>query len=343
MKTTKSTKVSIIIPCYNEEKYIETCVRSVFAGDYPTNNLEVIVVDGVSEDNTRDILLSLQKEFKNLTIQTNTKKVTPISLNLGLKKAKGDIKIILGAHSETAVDFVSKNIDALNQYPQAGCVGGLIENIYENKTAKNIGLAMSSPFGVGNATFRVGGKSGFVDTVAFGAYRREVFEKAGYFDEELVRNQDDEFNYRLLKNGYKIYFSTDIKCKYYVRSSYPKLKKQYYQYGYWKVYVNKKHKSVTTLRQVFPALFVAGLISGAVLSLIHPAFFYLWIASICLYMTSALYFGLRVQCGKIKDLTGVMAVFFILHLYYGAGYLAGIFDFVIKNKTPSSKHTSISR
>lgn len=342
-KLIKNPTVSVIIPCYNEEKYIEACVRSVFNGDYPLQKLEVIVVDGNSEDKTQSILFTLQKEYAALNVLSNPKKVTPVSLNIGLKKATGDVKIILGAHSEIAVDFISQNIAALTANPQAGCAGGLIENVYENETAKLIGRAMASPFGVGNATFRIGGKSGFVDTVAFGAYRREVFEKIGYFDEELVRNQDDEFNFRMLKNGFKIYFSTAIKCKYFVRSSYSKLKKQYYQYGYWKVYVNQKHKAVTTLRQVFPALFTAGLFLGFVLSFLHPAFLYIWLTTIFAYLSAAVLFALRAQCGKIQGLTGVLGVFFILHLYYGAGYLAGVFDFFIRNKKPAKKHTSISR
>ncbi|MFT6715636.1 MAG: GT2 family glycosyltransferase [Saprospiraceae bacterium] len=134
------------------------------------------------------------------------------------------MKIILGAHSKVAPGFIKENVKCLaEQGSEVGCVGGVIDNVYENDTAEIIGLSMSSSFGVGDSYFRTGNKDGFVDTVAFGAYRKEVFDKIGYFDEDLARNQDDEFNFRLLKAGYKIFLTQKIKCEYFVRASFSKL------------------------------------------------------------------------------------------------------------------------
>ncbi len=254
--------ISITIPARNEEKYIEKCILSILSADYPQEKIKIFVCDGLSTDNTREIVSSLSNKHKNIQLIDNEKQTTPFALNLGLKASNCAIKIILGAHAEIDKDFIKNNVSVLNDYPEVGCAGGIIENVYENESAETIGLAMSSAFGVGNAHFRTGSKNGFVDTVAFGAYRKEVFEKIGYFDEDLIRNQDDEFNFRLLQNGFKIYLNSNIKSKYYVRASFSKLYKQYYQYGYWKVYVNKKHKAVTSIRQLVPLFFILFLFLG---------------------------------------------------------------------------------
>ena len=205
-----------------------------------------------------------------------------------------------------------------------------MENEYINTTAKYISAAMSSPFGVGNVHFRTGAKEGYVDTVAFGAYRKEVFEKAGLFDEELARNQDDEFNFRVIKNGFKIYLSKKIKAKYYVRGSYLKLLKQYFQYGFWKVYVNKKHKTVTSIRQLFPLFFVLYLMVQTLsLFVFKEAVYGLFILAI--YFNLAIIFSLK----KSKEyFYAVLFCFFILHLSYGWGYLKGIVRFLLLRLSP---------
>jgi hypothetical protein len=215
--------------------------------------------------------------------------------------------------------------------------------VNENATSEIIAAAMSSPFGVGNAHFRTGTKEGYVDTLAFGAYKKEVFEKVGYFDEELVRNQDDEFNFRVIKGGFKIYLSQKIRSKYYVRASYSKLYRQYFQYGYWKVFVNQKHGAVTSGRQLIPPLFVAGFILGVAGSLISPEINLLWGAAMCLYILSACLFAARMVGFNISKIIKVAATFFILHFSYGSGYLKGVLNFLILKKKPEKKHESLSR
>lgn len=334
--------VSIIIPSRNEEKYIEKCIDSILNSNYPKELISVYVCDGMSDDNTSKIVSQLATKNKQIHLLINKKKTTPYALNLGLKESKADIKIILGAHAEIDINFIKENVQTLSRDGKIGCSGGVIENVYENKTAEIIGLAMSSSFGVGNAHFRTGSKNGFVDTVAFGAYKKEVFNKIGFFDEDLARNQDDEFNFRLLKNGYEIYLSNKIHSKYYVRGSFSKLFKQYYQYGYWKVFVNKKHKTVTTIRQLVPLCFVLFLLFGGVISFIHTYLFLSYGTIVFIYLLLGFLFSIK-ESNNLKKSTRITFTFFILHFSYGLGYLKGIIDFFIIHKSPNAKAKTLSR
>lgn len=323
--------VSIVIPCRNEEKYIARCLDSILLQKYDQTKLSVYVCDGKSTDGTVAIVNEYTNTYPGIHLLVNEKQSTPFALNLGIKHSQTDIAIILGAHSELYPDYVANCVTAFEKGANIGCTGGIIENVYENEIAEVIGKAMSSGFGVGNAHFRTGAKDGFVDTVAFGAYKREVFAKAGYFDEELIRNQDDEYNFRVLKTGFSIYLSRDIRSKYYVRAAFDKLFKQYFQYGYWKVYVNKKHRTVTTVRQLVPLFFVLYLFLGLAASFIHPVLTYLYLGGIAAYVLLSAYSATKVSSG-FKQTVQVMRAFLILHFSYGWGYLKGIVDFFIFQK-----------
>ncbi|HET6992548.1 MAG TPA: glycosyltransferase family 2 protein [Bacteroidia bacterium] len=342
-------KIAVVIPCRNEKRYIERCVFSVLNSDYPKENIEILVCDGMSDDGTRDIMWKLISEHPSVRLIDNEKRTTPFALNLGIKTTnKPDVVIILGAHSEIAPDYIRLCVENLQKDTSAGCVGGLLENVNEDATSAIIGIAMSSPFGVGNAHFRTGTKAGYVDTVAFGAYRKEVFEKVGLFDEELVRNQDDEFNFRVTKTGFKIVLDPEIRSKYYVRAEFSKLFRQYYQYGLWKVYVNRKHKAVTSMRQLAPPVFVLFLFS---LVLVPVSFCFTsfgiivaatWILFFALYI-----FGGVLACMKQKakpaQFPGIIYSFFLLHSGYGTGYLHGILKFIILRRQPGTKEGRLSR
>jgi glycosyltransferase involved in cell wall biosynthesis len=341
--------IAIIIPCRNEEGYIYNCINSILNSNYPKDKYDIYVCDGLSEDSTRNIIDELSLNNNNVHLIDNIKRTTPYALNLGIRSSKADIKIILGAHAEIAHDFLDNNIISLDEHLDAQCVGGIIENVYEDKRSKIIGQAMSSTFGVGNAHFRTGNKDGYVDTVAFGAYRSEVFDKVGYFDEDLTRNQDDEFNYRLLKNGMKIYLSSKIISKYFVRGTFTKLIKQYYQYGYWKVYVNKKHSAITTIRQLIPFLFlsfvfllVLQLIDFFFIGLIAPSINIFSVMILALYFILGFYFAFK-KTGINKDVFLVLYTFLLLHFSYGYGYLSGLIDFVIFNKKPKLTSARLTR
>ena len=304
--------------------------------------ISTFVCDGMSNDGTVELISDFVKEHPQFKLLVNTQKTTPFALNLGIKNSSADIIIILGAHSELDKDFVLKSVESFEIDPAIMCTGGVLENVYENEVSQIIGAAMSSSFGVGNAHFRTGNKSGFVDTVAFGAYKKEVFEKVGYFDEELIRNQDDEFNFRVTNAGYKIYLNHDIKCKYFVRASFKKLYRQYYQYGYWKVFVNKKHKTITTIRQLIPMFFVLYLFL-LIVSIAAPKCIFISMASLgVLYILMAFLFAIKSKGTSFKAIFGIAYTFFILHFSYGLGYLKGIFDFFILGKS-IKKHESLSR
>lgn len=332
-------KVSIIIPCRNEERYIVKNIASILAQDY-LGELEVIVVDGMSTDKTRELVLNF--DDSRVKLVENEAQFTPHALNLGVKNATGEIFIILGGHAFLTEGFVRKNVKILQADRSVGCAGGQILNIHENKASELISKAMTSPFGVGNATFRTGGKAGFVDTVAFGAYWKRIHDEIGGFDEDLVRNQDDEYNYKVVKAGYKIYFDPAIISNYFVRGSYAKLYRQYYQYGYWKVYVNTKHKTITTIRQMIPLFFVLGLVGGVLLSLIWPLFWLVFLSGIGAYQLLAIASGIRVGKSVLEGLR-IALVFPILHFSYGLGYLVGIVEFLVLNKKPSNRSKSSTR
>jgi len=340
-KINYNTKVSVIIPCRNEANYIGNCIDSILASDYSTNDLEILVCDGKSEDHTSELVLDYAKNNSSVKLLINEDRTTPFALNLGINNAASNIIMILGAHAEISPDYISKCVSVLNNSNEIGCVGGILENITSG-SGNAISLAMSSFFGVGNAFFRTGNKDGYVDTVAFGVYKKEVFEKVGLFDEELIRNQDDEFNFRVIKAGYKIYLSQEIKARYHVRASFRKLFKQYFQYGYWKVYVNKKHKTLTTIRQLAPLFFVLFCLSG----LLVPFLPEYWIFGYIIIMGS--YLSLSIISALMKTLNPIaifqmMFTFLILHLSYGIGYLEGIVNFYLLNKKPNPEKTTLSR
>lgn len=337
--------ISIIIPVYNEEKYILKCLESLENQTYNLKYIEVIVVDGQSTDKTKSII----EEFNNISqidirVVSNPNRTAPYAMNIGIREATGNIIIRIDGHAYMEKDFVEQCVLALEKHKSVVCVGGSIITINENSIGESIALAMSSPFGVGDAKFRYSQEEVLVDTLAFGAYRKEVFKKVGLFDEELVRNQDDEFNFRVIKSGEKILLNPKIKSYYYGRTSIKKLFKQYFQYGYWKVRVGQKHKQVTSVRQLVPFAFVMSLSVLSIASLFNKMFLMMLIAEICLYSMFLIVFSIKVshKAKKMKNVFSLPIIFLTLHSSYGIGYMLGIWDFIILNKSKGS-YTKISR
>jgi len=334
-------KVSVVIPCRNEELYIAKCIESVLANNYPSDLVDVFICDGMSTDSTREIVKDFS-ENKRVTLLDNLQITTPFALNLGIEESQADIIIILGAHAEIESNYIKLCVETFTLNPEIGCVGGILDTISLDENSAAIALAMSSVFGVGNAHFRTGLKEGYVDTVAFGAYRREVFEKVGLFDSALTRNQDDEFNFRLIQGGFRIYLNPKIRAKYYVRSSFSKLYKQYMQYGYWKVYVNRKLKAVTTIRQLAPPLWVLFLFSMPFAWLIHSILGIFHLILLLIYLTTSLLMGFTMS-RNTKEFALVCFAFYTLHFSYGTGYLHGILDFFILKKSPGNRNSTLTR
>lgn len=334
-------RLSVVIPCRNEEAYIESCVRSVLEADPAGTELTVVVCDGQSDDRTREVVAHLSAGHPNVLLVDNPERTTPHALNRGLQAVPFDWGMILGAHAEIGHEYLRLCIDALRNDPALGCVGGLLHNEYGNDASRAIGFAMGHPFGVGNAHFRTGRKSGLVDTVAFGIYRRSVFDRVGWFDPKLARNQDDEFSFRLTRAGIGIWFIPEASALYHVRASFGKLFRQYHQYGYWKVYVNRKHRAVTTLRQMVPALWVLFLFAGALLTCVPGVPAFPWLAGVCIYVAASL--AAARSAGARGAVFAVARAFWTLHLGYGTGYLKGMWDFIVLRRDPSGTGPSLTR
>ncbi len=335
--------VSVIIPCRNEAKNIEECIRAIYASQFQEDvNLLVHVVDGLSNDGTLDVISTLQKNYDSLQIVENTQQLTPFAFNLGIRANEADYYQIIGARQVISVNYLQDAITALKQDASIWCVGGAVENVYLNHQGKMIANAMSTSFGMGLGNFRTLQENAFVDTVGTPMYPKWVFEKIGYFDEALVRNQDDEFNFRVTQAGGKILFHAGIQIRYYVRGNYPNLWKQFLQYGYWKVFVNRKHKAVTTYRQLIPPFFVAYLFLSWIGFLVHPLVGFIGLSGLILYLFLLLAISFLKGQG-IEEKLNLLLIFPILHISYGWGYLKGIVDFLILNKQPSNKHQQLSR
>ena len=333
--------VSVVIPCRNEVAHIESCINTIYKSKTVSiSEIEVLVVDGRSDDGTIDKLKQLALIYNSLQIVSNPKQVTPVAFNLGIKAAKGEYVQIIGARQLISEDYLENCVQLLESDKNIWCIGGKVINIYENEKSELIAAAMSSPFGVGAGNFRTITETSFVDTVGTPMYRASVFSEIGYFDEELARNQDDDYNYRVTKAGGKILLNANVSIKYFVRAEFNKLYRQYFQYGYWKVYVNKKHQTITTIRQLIPLGLVLFILSFPLWILISLPELYLLILAIYLFL--AVVFALKQTSGAHKVIT-VVYTFILLHLSYGLGYLNGVIRFTLFNKKPTDSNKQLSR
>lgn len=325
--------LSVIVPIYNEEKYISKCIDSILEQDYPKNDLEVVLVDGMSTDKTREIVAEYTAKYPFIRLIDNPKKIVPYAMNSGIKASKGDIIIRLDGHVEYPNNYFSalvKNLKALD----ADNVGALCETLPCGPSAKELAIAeaLSSSFGMGNSYFRIGcNEVRQVDTVPFGCFKREVFDKVGLYDNELIRNQDDELNGRIIKSGGKIYLIPSIVTKYFARDKIGKVKKMFYQYGLYKPLVNKKLGAPATIRQFFPLVFVLGLIFGAMLSCISWIIAVMYLSVMVLYLLLACYFTFKSvkKTGKISLFLYQPLTYLVVHVSYGWGYLVGIYKILM--------------
>jgi len=329
--------VSIVIPSRNEAKYISKVLENILSQDYPADLIEVIIIDGESDDNTLYNISTYKDKFKNLKILNNPAKVVPHALNIGIKSATGSVIIRMDAHSEYPTDYVYSLVKGLDEY-NADNSGGVWVTTPSNSSliSRSIAYCSSHVFGVGDAKYRVGQKTPvYVDTVPFGCFRKDLFDKIGFFDEDLIRNQDDELNARIIKSGGRIILLPDVKIKYFARPTYSKLTKMFYQYGLFKPLVNKKLKKPATVRQFIPLFFVLYLILLFLFSLFQRDFTfpYLFIPLILYSLLNLIVsFKIAKSNKQLNLLPYNFLTFFLIHLSYGFGYLKGIFIFFILNK-----------
>ena len=340
--------ISVIIPCRNEEGYIGTVLKNIQEQDFPADRMEIIVVDGESDDGTLGEIREIAKDDNRILILSNPRRIVPTALNLGIKKARGEIIVRMDAHCEYPKNYVSYLVENLQKL-KADNVGITMRAYPRNNGQKAYAItkAISSPFGVGDSHHRTGtSKPLEMDSVPFGCYWRKVFDEIGMFDEELVRNQDDEFNARLGKNGGKIILLPDIEIKYLARDTFGKIARMFYYYGFFKPLVNKKVGAPATIRQFVPPLFLLSLFAFMIISVINLQWG-TWFGAITLlpYAILNLFvsFITAVKSGKTGILFYLFPLFFLIHISYGWGYIRGFVNFIVLNKSNAPKDLATNR
>ncbi len=320
-------KVSIIIPCRNEEKYIADCLDSVVNNDYSKEKIEIFIIDGASSDNTRKIVEDYNKKFEYIRLLYNNKKTVPFAMNLGIAEAKGDFIVRLDAHSVYPKNFLSKLV-YWNKKLNADNVGAIWVTDVKNKNPKtnSIRKVLSNKFGVGNSFFRIGVNEVIeADTVPFGCFKKEVFEKYGLYDTRLERDQDIELNKRIKRGGGKIFLIPDVYSTYYARETYRGIAKNNFQTGYWNlltVYLTKRLDSLS-LRHFIPLLFLLSLILPILGSIIESSFLFISLVSAGAYLCL-----LVIVSWQLKDnetsFFHLFWTFIVLHISYGFGSFLGL-------------------
>ena len=320
--------VSVIIPCRNEEKFIAKCLGSIIANDYPKDKLEVSVVDGMSEDGTREMVEGYVQQHPFVRVLDNPKNITPAAFNIGIQQAKGEIITIMSAHATYEKDYIAKCVKYLDEY-KADNVGGTMITIPRDNTfvSKAIVLALSHRFGVGSSVFRTGSKKPkWVDTVFGGCYKREVFDKVGLFNENLTSTQDREFNLRLKNAGGRILLHPEIVSYYYARSDFKSFCKNNFRKGVWAIYPLKFVKHMpASWRHLVPLVFVSGLIGSAALSVFSQIFLWLFLFILGSYALTNVYFSIKIRAREkdFRYLFVMPIIFATLHAGYGLGSLWG--------------------
>ncbi|MGB7403201.1 MAG: glycosyltransferase family 2 protein [Arcobacter sp.] len=326
-------KISLIIPIRNEGSYISECIDSIINFDYPKEFLEAIFVDGVSEDKTVEIIDTYIQKYPYIKVIRNEKKIVPIAMNLGIKASSGEYICRLDAHAKYPKNYIAKLLE-WSEKLNADNVGAvcITDTKSQTNTAKAIQFVMSDKFGVGNSLFRVGVNEPLeVDTVPFGFYKKEVFDKIGYYDERLIRAQDLELNKRLKKNSGKIYLIPDVTCIYYPRENYKSFFKNRFETGRWVMlscYFTNSLKSIS-IRHMIPLVFSVSLIFSFVLGFITEKFFYIFWFILIGYSSILFFRALSIK----KDIlltSNILIGYIVLHFSYGMGSLEGLFEIIIK-------------
>jgi glycosyltransferase involved in cell wall biosynthesis len=320
-------KVSIIIPCRNEVNYIQRCINSIQQNDYPLK--EIIVIDGMSDDGTRKVIERLAKTDQDIIVKDNPERITPIAMNIGVRSATGDYIMIAGAHSSYPANYISTLVEFLEKLPYAVGTGGVMKTETDGSMVSiAIAKVLSDKWGVGNSMFRVGTRQPMeVDTLPFGLYYKQVFDKTGMYHEALRRNQDIEWSRRVTQKAGKLYLIPQVYCTYFLRGNYKYLSRSNYMNGHWNiltVYITKKLSSLS-LRHFIPLLFILSLVAPVVISI----FTIPWIALLSPLILFAYLLFLMIHSFRIVEKKrNVFRIFFsfpVLHFSYAIGSLTGLF------------------
>lgn len=337
-------KVSIVVPVRNEAKYIDRCIKSIINQDFPKDYIEVIFVDGASEDKTVNIINEYMGKYSYIHVLDNKDKFVQKALNIGMKFAHGEYIVRMDAHSLYAKDYVSKCVEFLES-TEASNVGGpmnafsekennfLCENISDDYKKSGdlqrvVAAAYHSKFALGGGRNHDSNYEGFTDTVYLGAFKKTDIEKLGYYDERLIRNEDDDLSFRMIENGMKIFITPKIKSVYYPRNKYSSLFKQYFEYGLWKVAVIKKHGHPARLSHIIPLMFVLFILIFGLGSFFYKFVRYIFFIVMAIYFLLNFYFSVKnKRLLHFSDKLRLMLVHLLMHVSYGTGFLCGLFKF----------------
>lgn len=308
------TQLSALIPVFNEEKYISPLLLSLNTALPPDS--EIFVMDGGSTDSTKEKISLLKKTGIAVNVIDNPKRFVSHGFNLTYPQSQGKYISLLGAHAEYPADFFISGLNYLEK-DECDVVGGPLIQKGKSETGKTIAYCMSSKFGVGDTEFRTQTKKMYVDSVAFAIYKRDIFEKVGLLDEELIRNQDDELHYRINAAGFRILMVPEMACVYYVRDTLRGLFKQYFQYGLFKPLVFKKVRKGIRLRHLIPSLFILYILTIPMI-ILWPY----WGILFSIYIVFLFYFSFNNTLSLRQKLICLLA-FPTLHISYGFGFLLG--------------------
>lgn len=320
-------KLSIIVPCFNEEGFIYRFLKDVDSLDFSGFEVELFIIDGNSTDSTVNVIQSFIPQHFTLQLLVNEKRFVSDGLNIALDRIAGDVVLRMDVHASYPSNYVQVLVNKLlsqNDVMNVGCVVNTLPS-NESKDAYVIAEVISSPIGVGNSSFRTGVDfDRYVDTVPFGCFKTEIFSIVGKFDTELIRNQDDEFNARIRKFGYKVLLTPDVSVDYYPRSSVKKIREMFYQYGLFKPLVNSKIGTVTTLRQLAPASVVILFLLTTIISMLTKQELVFFIVPFFYFLVSLFF-----SCTKLKNVflsPSVLWVLLNVHFSYGVGYIIGTYS-----------------
>ncbi len=321
--------ISVICPIYNEEKYIKACIESILSQNYPKDDMEILFVDGMSTDTTREIVKAYSEKYPFIHLLDNPNKIVPYAMNTGIRAAKGNIIIRIDGHALYPNNYFSELVRWHELLPDAWNVGGVCDTrvVNSNKVSESIAKVMGDKFGVGNSTFRTGTDADYikVDTVPFGAYKAFVFDKIGLYNEQLVRCQDIELNKRIAHAGGSIYMVPSIHCTYIPRDNYKAFARNRYLTGFWVIktcFITKTTKNLG-LRHFIPAGFVLALIFPLLLGIIW------WPLALLSPLVALFYSGcMLVRSAQINDkktnVISLFKAFWCLHLSYGWGSIRAL-------------------
>ena len=324
-------KVSVIVPCYNEEKTIGLLLEAIFCQSFPRTDIEVVIADGLSTDRTRQVIADFQRSHAEMVILMvdNLRKTIPSALNSSIQASRGEYIVRLDAHSVPALDYVARCVATLDSGIGEN-VGGVwqIEPGGKGWIASSIAAAAAHPLGVGDALYRFTSRAGRVDTVPFGAFHRSLIDKVGYYDETLLTNEDYEFNARVREAGGIVWLDPAIRSVYFARPNLAALARQYFRYGFWKYRMLKRYPGTLRWRQALPPVFLLSLIVLALFSIFWSQARMGLVVEAGLYTSILLVAGLRLaqQRKDARYIIGIPLAIAVMHLTWGIGFLVSVVE-----------------